>query len=160
MKKVKIYSQTSAFTLVELIFVIIVMGILSTAAVMKMPDNSIYNDVDFITSKIMQKQIQAMNYDHQDFSDSSWRDNFYENSCIDTSKLKFNENSSKEQRKYHIKSKIQSAKICFDSLGRPYKNNYKLNNFLKTPMLIKIEYKNKTKTVKIMPYSGSVMVEN
>ncbi len=148
-----------AFTLVELIFVIVILGILSGAAVMSIPDNRLLTDINFITMKIKEKQMDAFIYDNYDFNDISWRDNFYEKTCIDTANIKSDEKSSKSARKYQMKSTLSTKKICFDTLGRPYLNNYKLNNLIQTPILLDIEYKNTKRKIKIMPYSGSIMIE-
>jgi len=147
------------FTLIELIFVIVIMGILSGAAVMSLPDNRLMSDINFVTSQIKKKQMNALIYDVYDFNDASWRDNFYEKSCIDTANIKSDEKNSKSARKYQLKSTLTSAKICFDALGRPYHDNYKLNNLIQTPILLDIEYKKTKRKIKIMPYSGSIMIE-
>jgi prepilin-type N-terminal cleavage/methylation domain-containing protein len=148
-----------AFTLVEIIFVIIILGILSAGAIMSIPDNRRYSDIHFITNTIKATQMHAMRYDHYDFSNPTWRDNFYASTCIDTANIKIQEENSKSARVYQLRSTITAAKICFDSLGRPYKDNYRLNNLLKTPILLDIKYKNSVRKIKIMPFSGSIMIE-
>ena len=148
-----------AFTLVEIIFVIIILGVLSAGAIMSIPDNRLYSDIHFITNTIKAKQMDAMRYDHYDFVDATWRDSFYSNTCIDTATIKTEEQHSKEARHYQLRSTLTAAKICFDNLGRPYKENYKLNNLLEEPILLDIEYKNSVRKIKIMPFSGSIMIE-
>lgn len=148
-----------AFTITELIFIIVILGILSGAAVMSIPDNRLMTDINFVTSQIKKKQMDAFIYDPYVFDDETWRDNFYDKTCINTANIKADEKSSKSARKYQIKSTLTSSKICFDSLGRPYLNNYKLNNLIKTPILLDIKYKSTTRKIKIMPYSGSIMIE-
>ena len=148
-----------AFTLVELIFVIVILGILSGAAVMSIPDNHLQSDINFITGKIKQKQMDALLCDHYDLNDPAWRDAYHDNTCIDTTTLKSDEKESKQARKYQLKSTITAKKICFDALGRPFINDYKLNDFIKSPILLDITYKSTTRKLKIMPYSGSIMIE-
>ena len=149
----------SAFTMIELIFIIVILGILAGGAVMSIPDNRLFSDINFVTSAIKQKQMDAMLYDHHDFADTTWRDHFYDNTCIDTANIKSDEKASKKARKYQLKSTLTAAKICFDALGRPYHDNYTLNNLLQTPILLDIEYKQTKRKIKIMPYSGSIMIE-
>ncbi len=148
-----------AFTLTELIFIIVILGILAGAAVMNIPDNRLMTDINFVTSQIKKKQMDAFIYDVYDFTDDAWRDNFYDKTCINTANIKADEKSSKSARKYQIKSTLTSTKICFDFLGRPYLDNYRLNNLIKTPILLDIEYKSTKRKIKIMPYSGSIMIE-
>ena len=148
-----------AFTMTELIFIIVILGVLSGAAVMSLPDNRLISDINFVTSQIKKKQMQAFTYDLYDFNNASWRDTFYEKTCINTANIKSDEKNSKSPRKYHLKSTLTSAKICFDFLGRPYHDNYQLNNLIKTPIILNIEYKNRVRKIKIMPYTGSIMIE-
>lgn len=146
------------FTLTELIFIIVILGILSGAAVMSIPDNRLMTDLNFISAQIKKKQMDAFIYDVYDFNDETWRDNFNEKTCINTANIKADEKNAKSARKYQIKSTLTAAKICFDSLGRPYLDNYQLNNLIKTPILLDIKYKSTTRKIKIMPYSGSIMI--
>lgn len=145
----------SGFTITELIFIIIILGILAGGAVMNMPDNRLLGDINFVTANIKQKQMQALTYDLYDFNNPSWRNSFDERTCIDTALIQAD---AKNPRKHHLKSSLSAAKICFDSLGRPYHDNYQLNNLLKMPILLHITYKNHTKKITIMPYSGSIMI--
>ena len=57
-----------AFSMIELIFIIIILGILATTMKMNMPDNRLLLDVDFITQKIKEKQIYALSYDNFDYT--------------------------------------------------------------------------------------------
>ncbi len=148
-----------AFTLIELIFIIVILALLSGVAVMSIPDNRLMTDINFVTMQIKKKQMDAFLYDHYDFDDPTWRNNFYDNTCIDTAKIKSNEIDSKSARKYQMHSTLSEDKICFDHLGRPYHDNYQLNNLLQTPILLDIEYKKIKRKIKIMPYSGSIMIE-
>jgi prepilin-type N-terminal cleavage/methylation domain-containing protein len=148
-----------AFTMVELIIVIVIIGILASVAVMSIPDTTLRSDTSYIIQKIKEKQLFALNYDHFDFNDQTWRDNFYNNTCINTDKTHLNnsELKSNSTTKYIIRSNVTAKNICFDNLGRPYKDNYKLNNFLKLPIVLNIGYKNETKKIVIMPYSGNAI---
>ncbi len=148
------------FSMIELIFIIIVLGILGGMASMSMPDNKQFSDINFITSKIKQKQLQALSYDNFDYVNKKFDDN---KTCITISKdaLNLNERNISKSSPYQITSTITDEKtICFDSLGRVYE----LNNFQEIPIVLKpivlnINYKNKIKTINIMPYSGAIIVK-
>ncbi len=147
-----------AFSMIELIFIIIILGILGASINMNMPDNRHTNDINFIISKIKQKQMQSLSYDNFDYKTNTFID---DKTCINIDKTSINslEFNSTNSNPYQISSKtilsIDEPNICFDNLGRPYK----LNIFVKMPIELNITYKNKIKTVNIMPYSGHVMLK-
>ncbi len=167
MKNLKSYALVSpAFTMIELIFVIVIVGILAGAATMAMPDNKLYSDTNFIVQKIKQTQMNALYHDHFRFDDATWRSGDYNDTCIEISKpyLATLEKNSNSPQKYQLSAQtsisVSASKLCFDNLARPYKNDYQLNNFLKTPIELNITYKQKIKRLFIMPYSGSVQKIN
>jgi hypothetical protein len=156
-----------AFSIIELIYVIIIVAILANSIKLLLPDNTLLNDTKYIELKIKEKQFDAINYDNTDFSNQSWRDYFNDNTCIDLDKnsLINKEKFSKKAKKYILSSQttitlnIPTTKICFDNTGAPYINNYQLNNFLKMPIGLHINYKGKSKTIMIMPLSGGVIIK-
>ena len=145
----------SGFSMIELIFIMIVLGILGGVMSMSMPDHKQINDINFVTSKIKQKQLQALSYDNFDYEIGEFDDN---KTCITTSKdsLNSNERNISKSNPYQITSTIDEKTICFDSLGRVYEG---LNNFQKKPIVLNITYKDRVKTINIMPYSGVVIVK-
>jgi hypothetical protein len=156
MKKVKSCSLTPAFTMVELIFIMIVIGILAGTMAMNMPDNRIFSDINFITQKIKVKQLYALSYDDFDYTTKSFVDG---TTCVHINKdaLNLDEKNHAKAKPYQLSSQTtitpNDLNVCFDNLGRPYK----LNNFLKMPIELNITYKGKTKTLNIMPYSGYIV---
>lgn len=155
----------SAFSMIELIFTVIIIGILASAMRMALPDTALRSDTDFILQKIRKIKMQALLYDHSIPGKTSWRDVDYNDTCITLNKNYLNnmEQNTNSPHKYHLnKQTLLSStvsKICFDHEGRPYQNNYKLNNFLHWPIELNITYKQKIKQLLIMPYSGSVIVK-
>ena len=151
--------------MIELIFTIVVIGILASAARMALPDTALHSDTDFILQKIREVKMQALLYDHSIPDEKSWRTADYNDTCITLNKDYLNnmEKNTNHAQKYHLnKHTLLSAtvpKICFDHEGRPYQNNYELNNFLNLPIELNITYKKKIKQVFIMPYSGGVIVK-
>ena len=145
----------SGFSMIELIFIMIVLGILGASISMSMPDYKQINDINFVTSKIKQKQLQALSYDNFDYEQEKFDGN---ETCIITSRdsLNFNERNSSKSNPYQITSTIDEKMICFDGLGRVYEG---LNNFQKMPIVLNITYKNRVKKIVIMPYSGAVIVK-
>ena len=158
MKKVNNYALTPAFSMIELIFIIIILGILATVMKMNMPDNRLLLDINFITQKIKEKQIYALSYDNFDYANDSFID---DKTCIYINKdaLNLDEKNSAKSNPYQIRSTItidaNDNNICFDNLGRPFS----VNNFISVPILFNIAYKDRNKTINIMPFSGSIVKE-
>jgi len=154
-----------AFSIIELIFTIVVIAILASSARMILPDTVLHSDSNFILQKIREIKMQALLYDHAIPGDESWREKDYNNTCITFSKdylnnLEKNTNSAQKHRlNRHTVISATVPKICFDHEGHPYKNSYKLNNFLKMPIELNITYKKRIKQVLIMPFSGGVIVK-
>ena len=156
-----------AFTFIEIIVVIIVLSILLSIVKISIPDFTLSNDSNFFIQRIKQKQHNALGLNHLSFSNSNWSSIYYDNTCIEIDKdvLNTKEKNSIGSKKYifHQKTEIKVGndfkKICFDNLGRVYKNNYQLNNLLKMPIDVNITYKNNLKEIVIMPYTGSIIVK-
>jgi hypothetical protein len=143
--------------MIELIFIMIVIGILAGTMAMNMPDNRLIMDTNFITQKIKTKQMYALSYDNFNYKTGQFLD---DNTCIEIDKdiINTDEKNISKAKPYQISSKTMistsEAKICFDNLGRPYAG---LNNFLNLPIELNITYKNRTKTINIMPFSGYIV---
>jgi len=151
--------------MIELIFVIMILGILTSAIKMAIPDNRLFSDTNFILQKIKQTQMDALNIDHFKFNDPTWRTDEYNDTCIGLDKLSFKnlEDASHQTQTYKLSPsttlRASESKICFDNLARPYKNDYQLNNFLNMPIELNITYKHRTTRLIIMPYSGSMLIK-
>lgn len=125
-------NMTKAFSMIELIFVIILISVLAGIGSAFIPSYTLINDTNFVLQKLQEKQKNAINYDTNNFDGSSaWKnhivDSFdYNQTCLKLEKDSLNtiENSSNSQKKYEIKSIIgvpfSSKILCFDFLGRPY----------------------------------------
>lgn len=147
-----------AFSMIELIFIIIVLGVLGSMMKMNMPDNRLLHDTNFVVQKIKEKQLYALSYDNFDYKNSQF---FNDKTCIliKRDSINSNEKNSSKSNPYKISPKTtitpDDLNICFDSLGRPYK----LNIFAKMPIEFNISYRNSDKTINIMPFSGSIIRE-
>ena len=146
------------FTMVELIFVIVIIGILSYMGSNFMPDNRLSNDTKFILMKIRQKQESAIGYSIAKFGEQPWKKN-NPSVCIDIDKKSLNsiEKSSNEQKKHKIVSDISiegNKTVCFDVYGRPYQDG-KLMLKIKD---INISKGDRKREVELFPVSGYVII--
>ena len=150
-----------SFTLIELIFVIVIAGILSIGATKILPDNTLSNNSKFVYNKILEKKANALSF----MADMKNAD---ENRtvCItfDEDWLRNDENYSKVKfdlsHRVTISSEIPT--ICFDYLGRPYKSGINLLNFgniLHKNVDVTIKYQESYKKITIYPISGNVEIQ-
>jgi Tfp pilus assembly protein FimT len=149
-----------AFSMVELIFIIVLMGILAKVGSGFIPDNKLLNDTNYISMKIKEAQKNAIGYDTFRFGQTSYwvtptqyaKD--FNLTCIESTK-QFLENVDGNQS-YILTAKIDNnVTFCFDSIGRPYDKN----TTLKKNVDVIVRYNNKTNTISVLPMSGYVIIK-
>jgi len=141
-----------AFSLVEVIFVIVIMGILTFSAFEFIPDNTLISDTDMLKLKIIQKKSNALGYKKRGF------DNYI---CITFDKDYLNNN---EDENYTFKSDISidglsGNRVCFDSFGRMYDKeiDIELKNLISSKtILITLKYKDQKQNIVIYPLTGAI----
>ena len=145
-----------AFSLTELIFVIVIMGILTFSALEFIPDNTLISDKEMLKLKIMQKKSNALGYKKLGF------DNYI---CITFDKDYLNEEDENSTEKVHYTFKsdisvegLNGNRICFDNFGRVYENEVDVNltNLIDKVITIKLTYKNDEKNITIYPLTGAI----
>jgi competence protein ComGC len=157
------WGNKNSFTLIEMIFVIILVGILSIGAINSIPDNTLPNNTNFVYNKILEKKANALAL-------KANMDNSEENRsvCIkfDSEWLKNDEKHSKVKFNLSNRVTILSSEnvVCFDYLGRPYKDSVDLksfNNLLHNDVNVTIRYNNeqKEKNIIIYPITGYVEIK-
>lgn len=149
-----------AFTLIELIFVIVIIGLLSITLINNIPDNTMTNSVNFVYNKIIEKKSNAIGF----MADMNNADE-NRSVCITFDKEWLKNDEQKEHVKFSPSCRIDVSSnintICFDYMGRPYKNSVDLDNFnnlLHDEVDVNISYKNEYKIIKIYPISGNVEI--
>ena len=144
-----------AFTLIEMIFVLIIIGILSIVAIEFIPDNTLTDNTKALKNLINEKKSFALGYE-ANMSDSD--DN--KKVCITFDKDTLNKEENNSRVKYFFKADISSNydTICFDRFGRVYKNSIddENKNLLHKNVKITLKYKNKTKTIIVHKTTGFV----
>ncbi len=137
-----------AFTLVELIFVIVVIATLVGVGVYSFKPKHLRNDTDFVVMEILKSKYQALGYDKRYGAQAS------QIGCIDLGKIP--QLAKKEH--YAFKSSLsQAKKVCFDSFGRPYVEGDAIDE--RTEVL-QLSYNGKKATLSLLPMSGYVIIEH
>ena len=142
-----------AFSMIELIFVIILIGILAYISSGFIPDNKLLNDTNYILMKIKEKQKDAIGYDINGFSEPWSKEE--SSICIKISKEaleNLDKNSSKPHVFYSEISVDGNSTICFDEYGRVYQEHKLLNSRVD----INVTYGAKTGKISVLPYNGYV----
>lgn len=152
-----------AFTLIELIFVIVIIGIMASIGVTSFKPKYLLNDIAFIQNKIKEAQFLGIGYEHNNFgSEESNPD--YNNGCIKIDKNSLDEDSNNSnQISYYIHVDIVvedggSNIICFDSKGRPHTDNFKKVNLITKQKIFQFKYKDEERNITIEPITGSIII--
>lgn len=154
-----------AFTLIELIFVIVIIGTMTAVGFSSFKPKHLINDVNFIKSKIQEAQFLGLGYEHNDF-DGGGGDANLTSGCINIEKDSLNEdaNTSNEvSYKLHVTIENESDYkvdniICFDSKGRPHHTDFKRGTLLTKQTIFTFKYDNKERTITIEPLTGYAII--
>ncbi len=148
----------SAFSMVELIFVILLIGILAYIGGNFLPDNKLLNDTNFLIMKIKEAQKNALLYDTGGFL-KPWSQTDA-STCIDLNITKLEHLDSKAQKPYRFSSQLSvdgNSTLCFDSFGRPYQSEHILLKNLDMNLTYR---QNEYKSISVAPLSGYVIIKN
>jgi prepilin-type N-terminal cleavage/methylation domain-containing protein len=134
--------KRTAFSLIELIFVIVLMGVLTGIGFyMSQPDPT-RADAQYTLLKLKEARYRAIGYDALDSA-----------GCVTLNEGNL---SSDETPKHTLKSTIVplDKTICFDALGRPHEgNSTALDTLMGTDL--NITFHNGDKNTTILLYSGT-----
>ncbi len=148
-----------SFTLIELIFVIVIMGILSFIAISYIPDNTLSDDTKALENLIKLKETYALGYE-ANMND----ENDKKRVCITFDKNYINSEENDSKIRYYIKSDISSniQTVCFDKFARPFKDSVDETdqNLLHKNVTIMLKYKNQEKNITIDQITGYVSENN
>ncbi len=139
----------SGFTMVELVFVIVVVGVLAGIGSSMMPDNKMLTYTNTATMNIKKTQKNAIGYDVNGFGTPWSADNNTTCITLDEQNL-LNKNSPMVD----VVSSID--RICFDEYGRPYE----LEHLLLVIKDINITYRGNIKRISVYPISGYVTISD
>ena len=135
-----------AFTLIELIFVIIIIGIISGVGFSMQKSDYAYRDGEYLLLKLKEARYKAMGFEGK-----------LDEGCIELNANSIQTNELNEVEAYKFRSSIDSnmTDICFDYLGRPhFEDNVDLDTLLQNKKDIILSYNEKSCTVMVYPLSG------
>lgn len=143
-----------AFTLIELIFVIVLIGILSGIGFYMNRSDTARTDAQYTLLKLKEARYRAIGYDALDTA-----------GCVTLTKIGLENNT--DTAKHDIKSVIthtaRNDMICFDTLGRPHDMGYSINLTTLAPSTIDIVFRSspssdKNVTIRLFSQSGYAII--
>ncbi len=147
-----------AYTLVELIFVIVIIGVLAGVASSSFKSDYLAADMDYIAAKIKEAQYKGIGYEHKVFgSDIAPAD--LDNGCIRLEKSALESHATRGDVKYvlHVDA-FDAGTLCFDAKGRPHETDFSLGTLLNVKKEINLSYNGTTKQIIILPLSGFAII--
>jgi len=145
-----------AFTLIELILVIIIMIILTVVGLSFLPNETPLSDAEILKKIILTKKTNAIGY--KVFTENN-------DTCLKITQNYINSEENQSKVKYRFKSTINvngldnsEDLVCFDYLGRPYDGvvDINLSNILKNNVIISLKYHNKEINLTLFPITGYI----
>jgi prepilin-type N-terminal cleavage/methylation domain-containing protein len=133
----------TAYTLIELLFVIVIIGVLSGVGFYNFKPAYLQNDAHMVKMKIEQVRYEAIHYDRVLGEESS------EIGCIDLASLQNSTSTIDKNYKFHATINPNSGKICFDIFGR-------LDGDSSSDTNITLSYQDNNITLHILKNSGFV----
>ena len=147
--------KKQSFTLLELIFVIIIVSLMAIGAKNAIPDDTLINSTNYLKAKILDKRANALGYET---NLSNAGDEHLVCIKFDRDWLRDDEKLSKVKVQLSKKVTISAdCNLCFDYLGRTHKNSIDLDKFstlLHSSVDVNISYNNKYKTIRVYPITG------
>lgn len=150
-----------AFSMVELIFVIVLLGILVSIGGNLLPDHRLLNATNFVTMKIKETQKNAIGNDIHGFDRRPW--SWHSSStCIDLNVTGFEQKDLDSQKPFEFGDLVEvdgnNVRLCFDEFGRPYR--HRQEQLLLENVEINVTYNNRTNRILVWPMSGYVTIED
>jgi len=145
-----------SFTLIELIFVLILIGILSTVAITSIPNNTLSDNTKALKNLINEKKSFALTYE-ANMSDS----NDKKKVCITLTKTALNSEENSSKIKYFFKVDDITSNyntICFDKFSRVFHDGIDPRdvNLLHQNVTITLKYRGKNSTIIVHKITGFV----
>jgi len=151
--------KKEAYTLLELIFVIIIIGILVGTGFYYFKPHYLQNDKDFLELQLNRVRYEGLNYDKRNPSSTGMD---YSIGCIAKSDFFISHSTIDKHYKKHATVTLTPDEntLCFDTLGRLHKgtdgNKTTQSSLLSSDIVITLKYNNEEKNITIDHISGDL----
>ncbi|BBG64914.1 hypothetical protein NNO_0212 [Hydrogenimonas sp.] len=150
------------FTLIELIFVVLLIGLLGAVGSSLYRPEKVLSDTRFIAAKIMKSRYEAIGYSRSDFDGGTLGGDA---GCITLSVDSLNDPPSKAGG-YRLGkdtsltvSGLSGNRICFDEKGYPHDGDFSIGSLLHKKVDINVSTPQKSLLISVMPFSGYAKIE-
>jgi prepilin-type N-terminal cleavage/methylation domain-containing protein len=149
-----------AFSLLELIFVVLLIGILAGIGASAFKPHYLIDDVNVIVSKIKQAQYEAIGFETRNFDATQIAT---DRGCVTLDKAGFEDAAGSRDGAYSLhvtldRSDFTSTKLCFDTQGAPHEGDH-VNNPITVRKVLKVLYGNDESDIIIEPKTGYVIIK-
>ena len=153
-----------AFTMIELVLVIVIIGLLALAASMLLPNYTLLNDTNFVAMEIKRTQAKAIGNSKFSFTNANWANTPDNERCIVINKASLNVPkaatggySMHQNTTLVVNPALTADTLCFDHIGRAYNGNFQNANRLVNSVVVTLSYRSEDRNITIVPFSGYVM---
>ena len=149
-----------SFTLMELLFVIIVIGVLAVTANIRIPKNDLIDATKLLHTILLDKKASAIGFEADINSEEENR-----TVCAVLEKTWLQDDQKKAKVKHTFSSKVtlssNTGTICFDYLGRLHTDGMDtrtLSTLSHNEVNITLTQGSKTKTITLYPMGGFIEI--
>ncbi len=141
-----------AFTLLEIIFVIVLIGIMAGVGSSMFKTNYLLHDVNFITLKIREAQYRGIGFEHYDMSAGTYTIS-PALGCVTLNKSAL----ADENYKLHVDD-FDYGTLCFDSKGQPHEGDFTTPPMVARKVLT-LRHHGAEQNITIEPLSGYAIIK-
>jgi len=151
-----------AFTLLELIFVLVIIGVLTKMGFSLFRPHYLDRDASFISMQIQNAHYHGIGLDHRSFGGGYVTiDN--DQSCLEITKTSLEASASNSGAKGYtmhsdLSGDLSGDTLCFDHFGRPGLDNHNKSNLISEKKSLTLKYGQKERNITIYPKSGYVTI--
>lgn len=150
----------SAYTLVELIFVVVIIGVLGGVASTSFKSDYLSLDMNYIAAKIKEAQYKGIGYEHREFSGGEDGSTL---GCITLTKSSLEGKAIDGDVAYRLHADLSgylnNKTLCFDAKGEAHDDGSFSSNAITEQKLLELTYNGVTKKITILPMSGFAIIE-